>query len=84
MPTIRPCRACGVKICNVKGPGGKYIPLDMEAPVYEIRGGAAFKANASYVSHFCTCPKASSFSKAKTEVEPVQQTLWSDANGNPR
>lgn len=43
---------------------GKRIPLDLVAPVYELSDdGRASRTTRCYVSHFSTCPLASTFSK---------------------
>ena len=72
MSEARPCRACGMKIEMRDGPNGKVIPLQRVRTVYVANDdGSVTKASvagdAIYVSHFETCPKASSFSKPKAE-----------------
>lgn len=61
----RSCRACGAPLFFAKGPNGKLIPLDMKAPVYRLSPltETCERATDCHVSHFCTCPKASQFSK---------------------
>jgi hypothetical protein len=70
MSEYRPCRACGCPLRFVPGPNGKPIPLDLRSPVYRVTAdlvGAplAERDTAAYVSHFCSCAKASEFSGAK-------------------
>jgi hypothetical protein len=52
------------------GPNGKPIPLDMEAPVYNVEGDAsgvqAVRVNC-FVSHFTTCTAPNQFSKKKED-----------------
>lgn len=73
----RPCRACGMKIEFRIGPNGKPIPLQRVRSVYALQADGsllkvcdeqAARGEPVYVSHFETCPKASSFSKPKTEA----------------
>ena len=68
----RPCKKCGIKIHFIKGPSGNIIPMQQVRTVYfvddnKVRSATAkgFSTDAMYVSHFETCPNASSFSKGK-------------------
>lgn len=66
----RPCRGCGAPITIATQPDGKLIPLDRRAPVYRLEPDltgsiVAVRDAGAFVSHFCTCPKADEFSKAK-------------------
>lgn len=67
-PDSRPCKACGRKLYFVRDVNGKIQPLDGETPVYVLTTDlygqhTAIRAANSYVTHFATCPKASTFSK---------------------
>lgn len=60
------CKACHRPIIFAVTASGAKIPLDARAQVYRIVEKAAgppdaIKATDCYVSHFQTCPKASSF-----------------------
>lgn len=64
----RACKECGCPLWFVKTPEGAIIPLDTRSPVYRIHKEGAGEPTAvrvveHYVSHYRTCPKASSFSK---------------------
>lgn len=68
MTERRPCRACGCPLLLLTGPNGKAIPLDLRSPVYrlgkDLTGAeVAERDQGAFVSHFCSCPKASEFSK---------------------
>lgn len=64
------CRGCSVMVLFAKNETGKVIPLDTQAPTYEIKTDllgqqVAIRTDTVYVSHFSTCPKANDFSKGK-------------------
>jgi hypothetical protein len=65
--SVRPCKKCDVKIAFARTSTGKMIPLDMRAPVYRIVEGdgemQAERVDDCFVTHFATCPAATSFSK---------------------
>lgn len=71
MSETRACKGCGKKLMFIKGEGGKIVPLDLVAPVFEVTkdmaGHEVAKRTASnfYVSHFATCPKANEFNGGK-------------------
>lgn len=78
----RPCRACGkllrfVSVWN----GAKWstLPLDTVAPTYDLGTDGAYRRSTALVSHFATCPKASTFSrskpKASTQAPPGVETV---------
>lgn len=67
---LRPCKKCGCPLMFVTGPSGKVIPLDIRTKVYVVSKDMLGNATAQpapdhHVSHFATCPAASSFSKSK-------------------
>jgi hypothetical protein len=67
VPTTR-CKTCGKTMAFAKTPEGKTIPLDVVAPVYRLSSGPggqlrAERAGDCFVSHFATCPQASSHSR---------------------
>lgn len=73
-PGARHCRRCGRMILDApsrKTPG-TTIPLDLRAPVYSADGTRLPHA---FVTHFATCPEASSFGKGAATGE---------ASGPPR
>lgn len=60
------CKACGRPMIFAKTATGASIPLDARTQVYRLVEKAsgppdAIKATDCFVSHFATCPKASSF-----------------------
>ena len=69
------CRSCSAPLIWATSPKGRPLPLDARAVVYVIDPNEtkpqAEKANdesgtaAYYVSHFATCPNASSHSRRK-------------------
>ncbi len=78
------CRSCGKKIVFGKLGNGKFIPLDLVAPVYALNDdGTAIRATEEqalpgrivgfYVSHFTTCAFASQHSKSKKPAAPEGQ-----------
>lgn len=74
----RDCEACGIPIAFAVGPQGRYIPLDMAAPCYELYLGAegerrCREAPHVHVSHFKTCSDPGRFSRrqpAPAEAPP--------------
>ena len=72
------CRGCGKKILWGRTAEGKNIPLDALSPVYRL--GEVTKDDQgrdvqmivrdreAFVSHFCTCPKASQFSRRNDDA----------------
>lgn len=72
---IRPCRKCGMTIEIHEGPNGKAIPLQKVRSVYGLTkplfGGSIMRLDQNseledvFVSHFETCPHASSFSRGR-------------------
>jgi hypothetical protein len=70
LPGEHPCKACGCPIALVPGPNGTNIPLDLRSPVYRIERNllgevTCVRAVETYVSHFCSCPKAEQFSRSR-------------------
>lgn len=71
MRETRGCKGCGKPLIFVKNEAGKTVPLDVRAPVYEIKRdfeGEEFATLISenvYVSHFATCAKANDFSGSR-------------------
>ena len=77
MPDRRPCRACGVMIEFVEGPNGKPIPVTKVRNVYYVGDdgrlatvdwdplGEGLPTPDHFISHFETCPRASSFTRKK-------------------
>ena len=72
----RNCKSCNRPLLFAKTPEGKIIPLDTVAPIYifdpktntcEQADNNIEGAVKCYVTHFATCPKASEFSKKKTQ-----------------
>lgn len=68
--TKRPCRACGMQLEFLLGPNGRVVPLQRVRQVYARESGAtdravSFGSGELFVSHFETCPKASSFSRGQ-------------------
>lgn len=75
----RPCKLCGMKIEFIVGPNGVHIPLQKIRTVYYVTDEGEEEAQAHkldlrddpngvygeryWVSHFETCPNASSFSR---------------------
>lgn len=65
----RPCKACRKPLRFMKNEAGKLVPLDLRAPVYEVKRDFSGEPSATlvqegfYVSHFATCPSANDFSK---------------------
>ena len=68
------CRGCGAEIVWIEAPKAGNpnetvkVPLDPKAPVYRRLPGLdnGERAHPDYmVSHFATCPKASSFSGSR-------------------
>ena len=75
------CKGCGKEMKWGLTSGGVRVPLDARAPVYSI--GDYDEATNTYpiarlenahVTHFSTCPKASSFSRTRKQ----------DGSGPPR
>ncbi len=73
----RPCRSCGASISMIKGPAGNYIPVQKVSLVYQIPPGLpgidqadpileVAREGEFYISHFQTCPQASSHSKSSS------------------
>ena len=80
------CRGCGKPIVFGDLPTGGKVPLDPRAPVYDVEmivGGtvAAERRIEAMVSHFATCPKASTFSRkggepsAQDEIDDLHAKL---------
>lgn len=68
----RKCGRCPAKIVFAEGPNGNAIPLQRVRRVYSVADGKAFPLALeneaevkTYVSHFETCPAASSFSRGR-------------------
>lgn len=74
----RPCKACGMPIEFRNGPDGRLVPMQRVRTVYAallpLHGGHVEKwerpaeVEGLFVSHFETCPSASSFSKKSTRA----------------
>lgn len=69
----RPCRGCGCPITIATQANGKSVPLDRRSPVYRLEKDltgnvVAVRDVGAFVSHFCTCPTADQFSKAKRKA----------------
>lgn len=76
MALARPCDACGVMIEFHLSPNGKPMPVQRVRNVYvmgpegrlqSVREPPPPAAPLRFVSHFETCPKASSFSRTRPE-----------------
>lgn len=74
----RPCKECGKELLFALNPAtGATLPLDVasRSHIYELHDSSEEPVASSaaqqevYVSHFLTCPKASSFSKAPAKQE---------------
>lgn len=64
------CKGCGKPIIFVNNKAGKLVPLDVRAPVYEVKKDFSGSEVCDlveniYVSHFATCPKANDFSSSR-------------------
>ena len=72
--TRRRCRACNAPLVFARTPEGSLVPLDSEAPTWEIRrdmlGAETAVRSDALVSHFSVCPKANDFSRAKGKRVP--------------
>ena len=78
----RPCRACGkllrfVSVWNERQGKWATVPLDITAPTYDLNPDGRYYRSTAIVSHFATCPKASTFSnpKASTKAPPGVETV---------
>lgn len=78
------CRGCGAKLVWALGEKGNAIPLDPKPPVYEVtpigdsdelmatrlpQKDVGKRGSVYLVSHFATCPKASRFSRGRSNDE---------------
>ncbi len=70
----RPCEACGAPLLFVRGPRGRFIPLDASPArqVYRVQLDLAGEpiaepVEAFFVSHFSTCPEPGRFSRRPPE-----------------
>ena len=74
----RPCRACGrmlrfVAVWNESQSRWSTIPLDTVAPTYDLGTDGVYRRSTALVSHFATCPKASTFSRSKPKPEAATE-----------
>jgi hypothetical protein len=67
-PVRRPCKACGARLIFARTPEGELVPLDAQAPTWEIKrdmlGAETAVRSDALVSHFNVCPKANDFSRS--------------------
>lgn len=63
------CRGCGAEIVFVRSKANKQIPCDPKELQVVTADGAVIKGR---VSHFATCPKASSFRKPSSYERPTE------------
>lgn len=63
------CKMCPTAIIWAKTERGANIPLQPVRTVYMLRDGVAEKSALTgvYISHFETCPKASTFSRRREQ-----------------
>ncbi len=71
------CRSCGKKVLFIKDEKGTTQVLDLVAPVFNLPAlqegedpgdwMLCKRSRSSFVTHFATCPKASSHSKRKAK-----------------
>ncbi len=66
------CRGCGASILWAVTPAGKKMPLDEKAiTVCEVVGDEIVRQVRGHVSHFATCPKASTFRRKDNQQEHI-------------
>lgn len=69
------CKGCGKPIMFLRDEIGRFIPLDIRAPVYEIKKDfsgievASLVAENFHVNHFSTCTSAKEFTESQQKLK---------------